>query len=92
LGFEVRHHDFLTYGIGQEDLMRCPRVKSHDAFFMCTFVSFVVDEVQMLEPQRTRRCTKDLVALYASTPVRSMQMKFVPESGFPSNWSGFLFI
>jgi hypothetical protein len=28
---------------------------------LCTFVSFVVDEVQMLEPQRTRRYTKDVM-------------------------------
>jgi hypothetical protein len=28
-------------------------------FPLCTFVSFVVDEVQMLEPQRTRRFTKE---------------------------------
>jgi hypothetical protein len=26
---------------------------------LCTFVSFVVDELQMLEPQRTRRYTKE---------------------------------
>ena len=27
---------------------------------LCTFVSFVVDEVQMPRPQRTRRFTKDV--------------------------------
>jgi hypothetical protein len=32
---------------------------------LCTFVSFVVDEVQMLEPQRTRRYTKESTNLLA---------------------------
>ena len=35
----------------------------------CTFVPFVFEEVQMLEPQRTRRYTKDATTLDASVYV-----------------------
>jgi hypothetical protein len=30
-----------------------------DRLLLCTFVSFVVDELQLLEPQRTQRYTKE---------------------------------
>ena len=32
--------------------------------FLCTFVSFVVKEVQMLEPQRTQRYTKEVREIF----------------------------
>ena len=41
---------------------------------LCTFVSFVIDEVQMLEAQRTRRYTKDKARVFLG-PTKPAQSK-----------------
>jgi hypothetical protein len=50
-----RSGDFLrAWAIG-----RLPAPVGGGLFLLCTFVSFVVNEVQMLEPRRTQRYTKE---------------------------------
>jgi hypothetical protein len=39
---------------------RCLGVQFADLLPLCTFMSFVVDEVQMLEPRGTQRYTKNV--------------------------------
>ena len=55
-------------------------------FPLCTFVSFVVDEVQMLEPQRTRRYTKEVMALYTrAAPSWNSYLIRVPQRQVTAN-------